>query len=57
LGALFARIQELPASVQAALLRELKLSDTRHTPAGAVLVAMRLLSTLGGFPPGKLFIV
>ncbi|MHB1407319.1 MAG: IS1634 family transposase [Desulfitobacteriaceae bacterium] len=47
LGAIFEDIQQLPKQAQTALLRELKLTDARHMPAGAVLVAMQLLTALG----------
>ena len=47
LGAIFEYIQQLPKQAQTALLRELKLTDARNMPAGAVLVAMQLLTVLG----------
>ena len=47
LGAIFEYIQQLPKQAQSTLLRELKLTDARHMPAGAVLVAMQLLTALG----------
>jgi hypothetical protein len=47
LGAIFEYIQQLPKQAQTALLRELKLTDARNMPAGAVLVAMQLLTALG----------
>jgi len=47
LGAIFEYIQQLPKQAQTALLRDLKLTDARNMPAGAVLVAMQLLTALG----------
>ena len=47
LGAIFECIQQLPKQAQTVLLRGLKLTDAKHTPAGAVLVAMQLLTALG----------
>ena len=47
LGAIFEYIQQLPKQAQTALLRKLKLSDAKNMPAGAVLVAMQLLTVLG----------
>lgn len=47
LGAIIEYIQQLPKQAQTALLRELKLTDAGHMPAGAVLVAMQLLTVLG----------
>lgn len=47
LGAIIERIQQLPKKAQAELLRSLKLSESKFTAAGAVLVAMQLLSVLG----------
>lgn len=47
LGAIFEYILQLPKQAQTALMRELKLTDARYMPAGAVLVAMQLLTALG----------
>lgn len=47
LGAIFERIQQLPKQAQTALLGGLKLTDAKFTPAGAVLTAMYLLTSLG----------
>ncbi|MDI6880900.1 MAG: DUF4338 domain-containing protein [Desulfitobacteriaceae bacterium] len=41
LGAIIEYIQQLPKQAQTALLRELKMTDARNMPAGAVLVAMQ----------------
>ncbi|MBS4024108.1 MAG: hypothetical protein KGZ96_00370 [Clostridia bacterium] len=47
LGAIIEHIQRLPKQAQTVLLRELKPTDAKHTPAGAVLMAMQLLTALG----------
>ncbi len=47
LGVIIELIQQLPDEAQNALLHKLKLTDAKNTPAGAVLVAMQLLSVLG----------
>lgn len=47
LGVIIERIQQLPVTVQAKLFKNLKLSDIQYTSAGAVLVALQLLSILG----------
>lgn len=47
LGAILKRIRSLPQEAQDELLSTLKLSDIQYTHAGAVLVAMQLLSLLG----------
>ena len=47
LGAIIEEIQQLPKQAQTALLGELKLTDARNMPAGAVLVAMQLLTVFG----------
>lgn len=47
LGAIIERIQQLPKQAQTALLGGLKLTDAKYTPAGAILMAMYLLTALG----------
>lgn len=47
LGAIFEHIQRLPKRAQTVLLSGLKLSNARNTPAGAILVAMHILTALG----------
>jgi len=47
LGAILEHIKLLPNQAQTALLSGLKLTDAKNTPAGAVLVAMQILTALG----------
>lgn len=47
LGAIIEHIKRLPNQAQNALLSGLKLTDAKNTPAGAVLVAMQILTALG----------
>ena len=47
LGAIFEHIKRLPNQAQNALLSGLKLTNAKNTPAGAVLVAMQILTALG----------
>ena len=47
LGTIFENIQRLPKQAQTVLLSGLKLTNARNTPAGAILVAMHLLTALG----------
>lgn len=47
LGSIIQKIQQLPTNVQEVLLKNLKLSEIDFKPAGAVLIAMQLLSLLG----------
>lgn len=47
LGVIIEHIQRLPKQAQTALLGRLKLTDAKYTPAGAILVAMYLLTALG----------
>ena len=47
LGAIIKHIQRLPEHAQTALVDGLKLSNARNTPAGAILVAMHILTALG----------
>ena len=47
LGAIFERIEKLPRRARKELLGKLRLTNAKNTPAGAVLVAMQLLTVLG----------
>lgn len=47
LGAIINLIQQIPPDAQYTLLQHLKLTEVKYTPAGAVLVAMHLLTGLG----------
>ena len=47
LGTIFEHIQRLPKQAQTFLLSGLKLTNAKNTPAGAILVAMHLLTALG----------
>jgi hypothetical protein len=47
LGAILEHIKLLPNQAQTALLSGLKLTDAKNAPAGAVLVAMQILTALG----------
>jgi transposase len=47
LGGIIELIQQLPKQAQTSLLSKLKLTESKFTPAGAVLTAMQLLTILG----------
>ena len=47
LGTIFEHIEKLPRRARKDLLGKLRLTDAKNTPAGAVLVAMQLLTVLG----------